>query len=1114
MARGKILKRALKLYTTYIIAALLISTVPLTSAGVGDFIAVIDNFDTIKTSGDLATAVRLNDSQYFAFIYQGASTDGYIDTIKVNTSATGVSGTFTGVRIDREEYDTTNGIGPGICHIGGTDYYLLGYNEGGAGGLSRFSTIRILENGSIGSYLINNASINVSCLYFNITHLDGPFYVAVSQDYGADPDPIYLHTIHVNTTNGTIYINDTQVITAEGTYARIEKVDRDTVAVVYKATGGFLNVTTWSVNPSNGDLSGKLTDGQNHNGIGATGKCDLERVESTSYYLASYSFESAGSYYVGVGEVTITAAGAITTDASYGSSHEYTRAYAAGPYPRLVDIQPGYIYGISTGQHLFLFNISASTITLHGSDNGYIIWTTFSGYYANTVHFERNTFVGGFTETVTNDGMFRSYSVQNNWASPTIIPYPANGSLIGTTSTHLAVAINDGDGDSMNVKWYSNMSGAWKYYGANNSVANGTYRWYNADFQSLNWDTTYYWRVDVLDWNSIHNTSSLFKFTPTNFSSGNATNASIGLDLVPNLSVNISGAVDNVTWYWWNNSAWEWFGNNETNFIAGNYSMEFHNASKCCELYQWAVTTSNSITGESDFEWYWFTTLCPNPPTAFNAARYNSTAINLTWTEWSHTNASGTIRTMIRYSNTTYPSTPTSGILLYNGTHDEYNHTGLTPGQTYYYSAFTIYQKNNSWCTSTSYSTDSLTAAGGRYNITVRWEGDGQLMIPASAFWKALKITFARQNGSIIHQEQLEDFATNPFVVDVNETADIIYITYDDWGVIRSLCPEETERATTFWFSNRTYWNGSSIAAINGTQVYYKFSYNDLTFNSIFITSDDTKVKIYRWHNSTTRMRIHEMFLDASDQTWAMLEYGERYSFGIECDDDERFWFASFLADTDQTPDAFIILPQNDTAVFLDTYIRVNTTQLANGMWVNYTDTSFNTTTAILKIYKYHSNGTIYLMESKTFNTPSFIYYWQHPVNYVADQEYMIEINITNGLFTTTLNFIQYTFPYYTGQYDAGWFNNMCIKYIGQSPLTNDAGASVPYSAIVSFIVAFTVLVSFGSYFGSTGLMASGFALFIMEVLLWDASVYRFSAGVVAVAMICIGVLFNYGGRK
>ena len=1079
---------------------------PIMTAGIGDFTSQIDQ-NKINADGDLNSMLRINDTEYLLHCYMDSALDGFVETRQCNSTSGVGQGNFTGVQIDRYEFAPSDGIGAGMCPVRNSDFYLIGYSVG-SGSNSKFSTVKVSEAGAITKALQGNATDNHSALYYNLTQLHGNYYVAVAQDYGGDPDPIYLTTLYVNSSNGTLWIVDSHQLIADGKYPKVSRVTDNVVAVTCVGASGFVNVTTWHINDT-GNIGRLYIDSQKHNGI-TNGKIGFLRCSDTNYYLVTYTYESVNLYYPGVGSVTIIPDGNITTDASYGDSYEWARnSGATGYYPQPFTIQNENIYGICDGGFVYIFNSSTGNIDLHGSTNGYESYPggTRSSYYSDVIRFSEDVFVGCLT---TGGEVFEfSFGIENNWAAPAITPYPPNGSVLGDTSTYLSVYVSDDNGDDMNIKWYSNVSGSWKYYQSNSSVSNGTYYLYHSDFNSLSWETEYYWRVDVTDYLNVHNTSELYHFSCKNFTGGGGTNGSDYVDLQPNLTVNVSATLDNITWYWWNNSAWEWFGNNETNFVSGNYSMHFQNATSCCTLYQWAVDLENSITGVSNFSTYWFISMCPSNPTNFAVSRYNGTCHNLTWTKWSNSNATGTVYTMIRYSNTSFPTSPTSGIELYNGTNAYYNHTDLVEGRTYYYSAWTIYHKNNSWCTSGTYTTKSLESKGGDYNITIRWEGDNNKVIVGSDFWKALNITFRQRNGTVITNESISNYGSNPFTISVNETPDVIYITYDSWGVLRSLTPNATERSQTFWFSNRSFWNGSDVDDLSSSQLYYKFEIQDQTRNSIFKTSPETKFYIYRDYNSTVSQDIHQMFLDSERNAWAFLEYGREYYFGIECDDDNRPYIGSFFAEQDQTI-TVIIYPKNDTEYFISEFVNKTTTALSNKLWINYTDSSFRTNYLMIKIYERDSNGTMTLVNwTAYYNTSSVNRKWFDTEGYDPDKTYVVDINITHDYFDSVIHIRIYTFPYISGKIDKGWFNNVMESVLGECPVT-----PISWASLVSFIIAFVMLVTFGSYNGTVGLLMSGFAVFGMEIFLWDNSPTRFIAGVTGVTMIVLAIIFSYGSGK
>jgi hypothetical protein len=78
-------------------------------------------------------------------------------------------------------------------------------------------------------------------------------------------------------------------------------------------------------------------------------------------------------------------------------------------------------------------------------------------------------------------------------------------------------------------------------------------------------------------------------------------------------------------------------------------------------------------------------TTAPANVTSFAAAQGASGVINLSWTNPTDTDF---VKVLIRRATTGYPFYPTDGTTVYDDTGTSTSDTGLTPGTTYYYTAF------------------------------------------------------------------------------------------------------------------------------------------------------------------------------------------------------------------------------------------------------------------------------------------------------------------------------------------------------------------------------------------------------------------------------------------
>jgi len=94
------------------------------------------------------------------------------------------------------------------------------------------------------------------------------------------------------------------------------------------------------------------------------------------------------------------------------------------------------------------------------------------------------------------------------------------------------------------------------------------------------------------------------------------------------------------------------------------------------------------------------------PPTNFTATR-GDTTVSLSWVK-----ASGATNTLVRRSTTAYPTTTSSGVLVYNGIGISKTDTGLTNSQAYYYSAWSESDGVYSGTYATAYSGPAGTGAG------------------------------------------------------------------------------------------------------------------------------------------------------------------------------------------------------------------------------------------------------------------------------------------------------------------------------------------------------------------------------------------------------------------
>ena len=139
-------------------------------------------------------------------------------------------------------------------------------------------------------------------------------------------------------------------------------------------------------------------------------------------------------------------------------------------------------------------------------------------------------------------------------------------------------------------------------------------------------------------------------------------------------------------------------GNDETNGSKSNIisSLDYSTT------YYWFVnaTDGNSWTRE----WYTFTTrviYSPDAPNGFSSIANGRFQIDLSWTDDSEADT-----TLVEWKSTVSPWNRGEGTELYNGTAESTSHSGLNPGMTRYYQAWSWNSTDNVW---SSLSSDSAT---------------------------------------------------------------------------------------------------------------------------------------------------------------------------------------------------------------------------------------------------------------------------------------------------------------------------------------------------------------------------------------------------------------------
>jgi len=107
-----------------------------------------------------------------------------------------------------------------------------------------------------------------------------------------------------------------------------------------------------------------------------------------------------------------------------------------------------------------------------------------------------------------------TYSFTVNNPATLSSPSPANGSTENDLYPSCNITVTDSDGGPLTVYYYENTTGSWVRQQTNSSVSSGTTVSWSNYTNASNYNTTYYWSVNVTD--GVNWTNSTYQFTTKN----------------------------------------------------------------------------------------------------------------------------------------------------------------------------------------------------------------------------------------------------------------------------------------------------------------------------------------------------------------------------------------------------------------------------------------------------------------------------------------------------------------------------------------------------------------------------------------------------------------------
>lgn len=255
---------------------------------------------------------------------------------------------------------------------------------------------------------------------------------------------------------------------------------------------------------------------------------------------------------------------------------------------------------------------------------------------------------------------------------------------------------------------------------------------------------------------------------------------------------------------------------------------------------------------------------CLQPDAPTNGAvdyDHGTTTINLTWTKGNNAN-----NTVVRYSNTAYPTSITDGTLWYNGTLDYYENNAIDTSKFYYIRAWS----ESNWSSPNGYkvSTSYLQFDYGTLTIDCYDENTSGL-INGGTSDNTWGIFISDSDGTETY-EKLD--CTNSLTLASND------IPYGTDTILVFNATNYSQRVYYYDFSfGNTYSIDAYLSPSNSSELYR------LTVNNEYDQPvDDVNLHIRRYINSTTEWaNVSRVKTDSNGDVYVYLMYNELYKVRI-----------------------------------------------------------------------------------------------------------------------------------------------------------------------------------------------------------------------------------------
>lgn len=511
--------------------------------------------------------------------------------------------------------------------------------------------------------------------------------------------------------------------------------------------------------------------------------------------------------------------------------------------------------------------------------------------------------------------------------------------------------------------------------------------------------------------------------------------------------------------------------------------------------------TKNSTTFENSTNEVQFLTKPAGPPDDFEITDYDGTTATLSWNNVT-TNCNNQT-TLVYYTKdinsdgtlTNDDIIAAQSNLAYNGTAETTTITGLEPDTFYWILAYTQINDTGSprlYQESSTYATASCTTTGGTYNITIRYENET---------YNKVDLTLGNPHQLIVHYSDRTEINwfngsdwnyNETYLTDSDATDGNFSITIEDnplwfefhWNdstsrtyrCNRMIVPITGSRNITFYIRTDLpiYLEGSTD--LNGSLVRYTYTYIDETGD--YRSTNDPYSTIYAYDDDGNKLIIHSEYFSVSLETYPWLVYGKKYFIGTACTEAsiERIG----IAPAGETQTATVIIPLDPSSSYtMFDLINIDVSWYDDGFYVDFQDTTATTEEATFYVYNYTTGDLIY-SDSVETNSNSFTFSTVDGCELNTKYKWKLQVNLTDQSYDTGQLVI---FPGFSTITDVTSIDDIIDQFLGDPPIHNpDTGAYVPWTYLLIFGLAFSMLALFGKENGFLGCLAAGAILIISGV--------------------------------